>query len=79
MITSSCERTRPSRWHPSDVVRVESGEDVYTTVVTIAATYVLWMGLFLPVIGGSLNPFDWPAALRSSNNGESDGARGRSN
>lgn len=57
---------------------MESGEDVYTSVVAIAATYALWMGFFLPVIGGSLNPFDWPGALYTPDDGQSDDAQGRS-
>ena len=42
---------------------MDSGEDLYTSVVAIAVTYGLWMILFLPIIGGSLNPFDWPRAF----------------
>lgn len=63
-----------SSLHPRDVIRVEPGEDAFTSVVAIAATYVLWMGMFLPVIGGSLNPLDWPKALYTPD----DDVRGRS-
>ena len=64
----------PSRRHPSGIARMEGGEDVYASVVAIAVTYVLWMGIFLPIIGGSLNPFDWPKALYTPD----DDVRGRS-
>ena len=53
---------------------MDSGEDLYTSVVAIAVTYGLWMILFLPIIGGSLNPFDWPKAFYTPD----DDVRGRS-
>jgi len=53
---------------------MESGEDVYTSMVAIAATYMMWMGLFLPIIGGSLNPLNWHKALHTPD----DDVRGRS-